>query len=245
MNVLNKPKKFLASVVIAGTIFSTSAFGAESTERETRGFPLNMVGNISPWNKEAEMRPYTRYIVLHTTGASDKSSINSIKNDGSAHYVINTNGEIHLIVLEDKIANHAGESIWDGKTQLNYYSLGVEIVGYSEKELTGEQYNSLGFLVKYLQGRYEIPDENVLSHAAVAYSISNNPFIYACRGRKVDGININMQRLGIYARPIYDPDVLSGIVVPSPNLEKILYPAQFLAKNKSVYSKKKLKKVKS
>jgi len=180
--------------------------------------------------EEKEPRPYTKYIVLHTTGANDESSFNSTTNDKSTNDLILTDGTIKVIVPDEFVAQHAGESIWNGETQLEYYSVGIEIVGYPDRDLTLEQYLSLGCLVKHYQLKYGIPDENVLSHAAVAYRMTKDSPYFGHRGRKIDGINIEMGRIGVFKRPECDPDVLSGLIAPSESLEKILYPLQHLGR---------------
>lgn len=93
----------------------------------------------------------------------------------STHYMIGRKGEIYQLVLEDKIAYHAGEgSLPDFpqyKDQLNKYSIGIEIMAIgTEEEMKGfisadiyqsldqsfidyteEQYNSLNILLKNIQ----------------------------------------------------------------------------------------------
>jgi len=225
MAVLNTLKKLAFLGLVTGMTFCSNLSGGEEINGMATNFPPKIIRNLSPSNREREIRPYTKYIVLHTTEASDGSSINSIKNDGSAHYVIKTNGDIHSIVLDDKVANHAGESMWNGDNQLNYYSIGVEIVGYFDREINCEQYASSRDLVKFLQEKYQIRDEDILVHAAVAYQGASGPFSRPYRGRKIDGINIDMEKLGISRRPLYDPDVREGRLAANKDLEKTLYPS--------------------
>lgn len=182
--------------------------------------------------EEKEPRPCTKYIVLHTTGANDESSFNSTTNDKSTNDLILTDGTIKVIVPDEFVAQHAGESIWNRDTQLEFYSVGIEVVGSPNQDLTPEQYPSLRCLVKHYQEKYNISDENVLTHAAVAYRLSKDSPYFGYRGRKVDGVNIDMEKIGVLERPKYDPDVLSGLIAPSDALEKILYPLQRLAREK-------------
>src|SRR5260370_18156320 len=46
----------------------------------------------------------------------------------SAHYVIEENGAIWRLVPENRRAFHAGVSCWEGESDLNAVSLGIEIV---------------------------------------------------------------------------------------------------------------------
>ncbi|MFH1430892.1 MAG: peptidoglycan recognition family protein [Nanoarchaeota archaeon] len=229
MGILSKLEKLMLIGLATGIIFSAGVVKAEDSNLEnTSKIPPKIIKNLSPEDKKRGLREHTKYIVLHTTEASDKSSINSTKNDGSTNYLILKNGEIHEIIEEDKIAQHAGKSIWNENILLEYYSIGIEVSGFSKEELTSEQYSSLKYLVKDLQERYKIQDEEVLIHAAVASTdlYGEKPR----RGRKIDGLNIDMKKLGILKRPEYDPDVKSGLVIVDRNLEKILYSKQILAK---------------
>ena len=70
-------------------------------------------------------------IVIHYTGGSSaQSSANWLcdqRAKASAHVVIGTEGEIIQLVSFDTIAWHAGRSIWEGRSGLNQYSIGIEI----------------------------------------------------------------------------------------------------------------------
>ena len=224
MKILNKLKKLTFGWIIGMALCAGVSEAEEANKKITNSSP-NIIREFSPWNRKSEIRPYTKYIVWHTTGASDKSSLNSTKEDGSAHYLITTDGKMHSIVLDDKVANHAGESMWNGDNQLNYYSVGVEIVGYPDEEINPEQYSSSMALNKYLQEKYQIDDEDVLIHAAVAYVNSCKLHTVSIRGRKIDGVNIDMKKLGVLKRPLYDPDVKEGRLMANVDLERTLYPS--------------------
>lgn len=71
------------------------------------------------------------YIVIHyTAGSSAKNSIDWLCNPtakASAHIVIGRDGEITQLVNFNKIAWHAGISAWDNKTNINRFSIGIEL----------------------------------------------------------------------------------------------------------------------
>lgn len=71
------------------------------------------------------------YIVIHyTAGSSAQTSIKWLCNSmakASAHIVIGRDGEITQLVNFNKVAWHAGRSAWDDKTNLNSYSIGIEL----------------------------------------------------------------------------------------------------------------------
>jgi len=71
-------------------------------------------------------------LILHYTGMKNaKSALDRLcdpKTEVSAHYVIEESGKIHHLVDNDKRAWHAGKSYWQGETDINSASIGIEIV---------------------------------------------------------------------------------------------------------------------
>jgi len=71
------------------------------------------------------------FLVIHYTAGRDaQSAINWLTNPErkvSSHLVIGQDGSITQLVPFDKIAWHAGRSEWKGYTNLNQYSLGIEL----------------------------------------------------------------------------------------------------------------------
>jgi N-acetylmuramoyl-L-alanine amidase len=49
------------------------------------------------------------------------------------------------------IADHAGRSMWDGRTDLSRMSIGIELVGYHYAPITDKQYRSIGLLIDILK----------------------------------------------------------------------------------------------
>ena len=82
-------------------------------------------------------------IVLHYTGGSSlESSVNWLKSPASkasAHVIIGKNGEIVQLVPFNIKAWHAGISEWQGRKNLNHFSIGIEIdnSGLLEKRVDG------------------------------------------------------------------------------------------------------------
>jgi len=72
------------------------------------------------------------YIILHyTAGDSASNAINWFKNpqsQASAHFVIGRDGSITQMVATNRRAWHAGTSRWGELTDINTYSVGIEIV---------------------------------------------------------------------------------------------------------------------
>jgi N-acetylmuramoyl-L-alanine amidase len=183
---------------------------------------------LSPRNAERPLRRYTRYIVLHTTEAPDKSSLNKVRERGEAHYVVSTAGVVYRVVDRKRVAYHAGRSMWDGKTDLDRYSIGIEVVGYHDRDLAPAQYRALHELLRQLRRLYRIPDQRVLTHSMVAYGAPNRWHRRPHRGRKRCGMQFATDsvrhKLGLRRKPAYDPDVRAGrLVEADPYLARVLY----------------------
>ena len=71
-------------------------------------------------------------IVLHYTGMADAASalarLTTAGTEVSAHYVVMEDGNIIQCVRESQRAWHAGTSSWDGDSDVNSASIGIEIV---------------------------------------------------------------------------------------------------------------------
>ena len=90
-------------------------------------------------------------------------SINWLKNPlskVSCHYLIDKKGKIIQMVPENKIAWHAGKSMWKNFIDLNKKSIGIELVNkghrFGYENFTVIQINSLIKLCKLLKRKYKI-----------------------------------------------------------------------------------------
>jgi len=182
----------------------------------------------SPRNPERKVRQSTELIVLHTTEAPARSSLNKVSDRGECHYCVTEEGGVYAIVDRDREAFHAGRSMWCGKEDVDKFSIGIECVGYHDKPMPSPQVLAIAKLVKDLQAMYRIPDERVVCHSHVAYGAPNKWHRCKHRGRKRCGMLFSMpsmrRRLGLGAKPAYDPDVRSRrLVQADPYLAKVLY----------------------
>ncbi len=182
----------------------------------------------SPLNAERAHRKSTQFILLHTTEGPGKGSLESLKRYGEAHYMVDRDGHVYRIIYRSRLAYHAGRSMWDGLTNLDLSSIGIEVVGYHNKAITPAQISALRELLAQLQRIYRIPDELVLTHSMVAYGAPNRWHRKSHRGRKRCGMcfarrDLRLQ-LGLERQPLYDPDVRAGrLVEGDPYLAKVLY----------------------
>lgn len=86
------------------------------------------------------------YLVMHfTAGRTAKSAVRWLtkpKAKASAHLVIGRDGSITQLVPFNVRAWHAGRSSWEGKTRLNKYSIGIELVNAGRLKRQGGQWKS-------------------------------------------------------------------------------------------------------
>lgn len=197
-------------------------------------YALRISDSFSPRNRGRAERPYTKYIILHTTEGGFRGSFRKLKRRGEAHYLVNTNGKVYRLIDRRRIAKHAGRSMWDGNRNIDNYSIGIEVVGYHNKHLTDNQYRALGELLRQLQSIYGISDGNVLTHSMIAYGAPNRYHRYNHRGRKRCAMIMAKlevrRRLGLNGTPRADPDVRAGrLRVADSYLFEVLYGGRQVA----------------
>ena len=190
------------------------------------GLPIS--NRFSPLNRYRSNRPSTDFIILHTTEGGDRGSLDRIRRRGLAHYVVLRDGRVHRVIRRNKIALHAGRSMWDGVRNLDRRSIGIEVVGYHNKPITDRQVASLKELLRQLKKIYGLPDDRVLTHSMVAYGRPNRWHRHNHRGRKRCGMQFAdpalRRRLGLESRPLFDPDVRAGRLVEADEyLARMLY----------------------
>ncbi len=133
-----------------------------------------------------------RYLVIHYTAVDDRESLALLTHGaGSAHYLVSSlppvvNGKpvARLLVPEDKRAWHAGISDWNGRSNLNDTSIGIEIVntGFTESAAgkrwypyAPEQVELVARLAKDIIQRYRIKPDNVVAHSDIAPLRKSDP----------------------------------------------------------------------
>jgi len=182
----------------------------------------------SPKNTERRIRASTELIVLHTTEAPARGSLKHLSERGECHYCVTEDGTVYQIVDQYRVAFHAGRSMWNGKEDVDDFSVGIECVGYHDKPMPTVQLKAIKALVKDLQKTYGLPDHCVVTHSMVAYGDVNKWQKKKHRGRKRCGMLFAMPsvrgQLGLKSRAAFDPDVRAKrLVVGDSFLEKVLY----------------------
>ena len=115
-------------------------------------------------------------ILLHYTGMPTEDGaldwLAREESQVSAHYFVRENGEIIQMVAEDRRAWHAGKSAWDGETDINSASIGIEISNGGHPaglpDFPAVQIAAVIELCRNCGERWAIKPERVLAHSDVA-----------------------------------------------------------------------------
>ena len=208
-----------ARILLALIVFAT-ALGAAAIDASNR--------YSSPRNPERAIRTSTELIVLHTTEAPARGSLIKLSERGECHFCVTEEGSVYRIVDRDREAFHAGRSMWNGKEDVDKFSIGIECVGYHDKEMPLVQLVAIRDLVKELKAMYHLSDDKVVCHSHVAYGAPNKWHKKKHRGRKQCGMLFAMPSvrrvLQLKSRPAFDADVKAKrLIVGDEYLEKVLY----------------------
>ena len=130
---------------------------------------MKIISNFSPnYSRKVRRKSEIKLIIIHYTGMqSEIESINRLKSQKykvSCHYLINRKGEVIQMVKDTNIAWHAGKSKWKNFRNLNYLSIGIELVNkgheFGYQNFSNSQISNLISLCKKLQNKYMIKNEN-------------------------------------------------------------------------------------
>lgn len=122
-------------------------------------------------------------IILHYTGMQTDIEVYKKFRDPdskvSSHYTVDEEGSVHRHVDEERRAWHAGASFWQGETDINAHSVGIEIVNpgheWGYRPFTGPQMKVLVPLCKEIMQRWDMEPESVLAHSDVAPARKQDP----------------------------------------------------------------------
>ena len=138
--------------------------------------------NSRPYNCNIDM------VVIHYTDLFSLSAtldyLSNLEKKVSAHYLIDTDGKIFQLVEEFDRAWHAGVSSWDGESNINDRSIGIEIQNAGESffniygfwpPYTKHQINVLTYLVKQIMSKYAIGLHRIVGHNHIAPNRKKDP----------------------------------------------------------------------
>jgi N-acetylmuramoyl-L-alanine amidase len=98
-------------------------------------------------------------IVIHYTASLNINGtiswFQNKKSKVSAHYIVGIDGKIIQMVRHEDKAWHAGISEWNGRKNVNNFSIGIELVATKDSGFTEEQYDATAFLCAKIQKEYQ------------------------------------------------------------------------------------------
>ena len=128
------------------------------------------------FDKKERSSGIIKVLVIHYTGMqSERESIARLcnsKSKVSSHFVITRNGTVYRLIIDNKIAWHAGNSRWGNFKNLNKNSIGIELVNkghqFGYTNFKKKQLLSLIEICKKIIKKYKIKSRNIVGHSDVA-----------------------------------------------------------------------------
>jgi N-acetylmuramoyl-L-alanine amidase len=183
------------TLILTGFIFSCSSNKYSSTNKiykhqvkafakQLRQYPLkDSFLTASAWvgTTNFGMRKPNFIIIHHTAQTSCDETLQTFtlrRTQVSAHYVICKDGTVHHMLNDYLRAWHAGIGTWGNLTDVNSYSIGIELDNNGFEPFTDMQIGSLLNLLTSLKNQYHIPASNFIGHADIAPSRKVDPNVY-------------------------------------------------------------------
>ncbi|HEX2943072.1 MAG TPA: N-acetylmuramoyl-L-alanine amidase [Rhodopila sp.] len=149
-------------------------------------------------------------LILHYTGMQTaEAAVDRLCDPAaqvSSHYVVDEDGTVLRLVVDEKRAWHAGVSHWRGHSALNGRSIGIEIVNpgheWGYREFPALQMAAVCDLCRVLIARHAIPARNVVAHSDVAPDRKEDP------GELFDWVGLAENGVGLW--PVDTPHLGSG-----------------------------------
>ena len=145
-------------------------------------------------------------VLLHYTGMrTAEGAVARLRDPAaqvSAHYVVEEDGCILRLVPEERRAWHAGQSWWQGDTDINAASIGVEIVNpgheFGYRAFPDVQVEAVIALVADIRTRWSVTDARILGHSDVAPARKQDP------GELFPWKRLAEQRHGLWFEPAHE-----------------------------------------
>ena len=157
----------------------------------------------SPNHGERRGDPKLDMILLHYTGMANAedavAKLCTRGTDVSAHYVVMEDGYVIQCVPEARRAWHAGAAMWEGESDINSRSIGIEIAnpghdrGYPD--FPRRQIAAVTALCRSIFTRHSIPAWRVLGHSDVAPARKQDP------GEKFPWRLLSESGIGLWVNP--------------------------------------------
>ncbi|MEP0233812.1 N-acetylmuramoyl-L-alanine amidase [Roseibium sp.] len=142
-------------------------------------------------------------LILHYTGMQDADRalrrLCDPRSEVSAHYFVYEDGNILQCVPEARRAWHAGKGNWQGQSDINSRSIGVEVVNpgheWGYRDFPDVQIEAVANLCVDICRRHDIEPRMVLAHSDVAPARKEDP------GEKFPWAHLARRQVGHYVEP--------------------------------------------
>jgi len=135
-------------------------------------------------------------IVLHYTAmptcAEARERLCDPSVEVSAHWLIAEDGTVEQLVDEAMRAWHAGAGAWDGVSDVNSRSIGIELANTGDAPFPEPQMAALERLLPAIMARWDISAARVIAHSDMAPERKRDP------GPRFDWRRLALQRLALW-----------------------------------------------
>ena len=132
-------------------------------------------------------------VVLHYTAMdSARAALERLcdpESEVSAHYLIGCDGTLWQMVREEDRAWHAGVGEWQGQSDINSRSIGIELDNRGDHPFAQAQMTVLERLLPQIMARWSIPAAGVIGHSDMAPGRKHDP------GPRFDWLRLERQGL--------------------------------------------------
>ena len=142
---------------------------------------MNFIEAVSPNFNERTVPP--DMLVLHYTGMTSGpealARLCDEQSKVSSHYLVEEDGRVCRLEPEERRAWHAGRGAWQGETDINAASIGIEIVNpgheFGYRAFPEAQITAVIALISDIRGRWTIADNRIIAHSDLAPDRKEDP----------------------------------------------------------------------
>lgn len=213
--LLREPHLAALPALAIGKQYRVTELSGLQRSAGARDFPAALRGRLrrqGDWQQQLGARAVD-LVVIHTTEhrrAPFDNVARYLQRNRLANYVIARDGSVHEIVPEEWRSFGSGQSLWEGRYEVDLGAINVEILantddGKYRDDITGAQYAGLRRLLDHIRSRRPaIHEGRVVTHRMVAVS-----YKYGTRARKGDPYTFDWGRAGLPDNSrLIDQDVL-------------------------------------
>lgn len=174
-----KTNKKITLTILGVSILLAAACGGWVFRRQDKSCPECHHPGKTEYKVDTLLSPnYTKgrkntvegVVLHHAAGTTIENTLHGFCAPGglSCHCLICYDGTRHIICRPGQVAWHAGKSILNGKNGCNYFTIGIEFWGdTNRKPLTDDQVRSAIEYLKPIISKYRIPLTNISTHEKV------------------------------------------------------------------------------